>query len=103
MWKQVNTGVICSLLVSADPKWTKSAMAGFTSLISSFSPTETVARLSYVATLEDLGLVRAREVIVSESSQVRRVGGADVVVFSSPSSGSLEDHLRQPSWSFTFT
>ncbi|XP_042337137.1 centrosomal protein of 120 kDa-like, partial [Plectropomus leopardus] len=30
---------------------------------------EKVAELSYVATLEDLGLVKAREVIVSESSQ----------------------------------
>ncbi|XP_071340092.1 centrosomal protein of 120 kDa isoform X2 [Trachinotus anak] len=32
-------------------------------------PTEKVAELSYVATLEDLGLVKAREVIVSDSSQ----------------------------------
>ena len=29
-----------------------------------------MAELSYVATLEDLGLVKAREVIVSDSSQV---------------------------------
>uniref|UniRef100_A0A3Q3EQM5 Centrosomal protein 120 n=1 Tax=Labrus bergylta TaxID=56723 RepID=A0A3Q3EQM5_9LABR len=35
-------------------------------------PAEKVAELSYVATLEDLGLVRAREVIVSDSSQVRQ-------------------------------
>lgn len=34
-------------------------------------PAEKVAELSYVATLEDLGLVKAREVIVSDSSQVR--------------------------------
>uniref|UniRef100_A0A3B4Z5K4 Centrosomal protein 120 n=1 Tax=Stegastes partitus TaxID=144197 RepID=A0A3B4Z5K4_9TELE len=33
---------------------------------------EAVAELSYVATLEDLGLVKAAEVVVSESSQVRR-------------------------------
>ncbi|XP_067429258.1 centrosomal protein of 120 kDa [Thunnus thynnus] len=32
-------------------------------------PSEKVAELSYVATLEDLGLVKAREVIVSDSSQ----------------------------------
>ncbi|XP_070760372.1 centrosomal protein of 120 kDa [Enoplosus armatus] len=32
-------------------------------------PGEKVAELSYVATLEDLGLVKAREVIVSDSSQ----------------------------------
>ncbi|XP_049907999.1 centrosomal protein of 120 kDa isoform X1 [Epinephelus moara] len=32
-------------------------------------PSERVAELSYVATLEDLGLVKAREVIVSDSSQ----------------------------------
>ncbi|XP_040899113.1 centrosomal protein of 120 kDa [Toxotes jaculatrix] len=36
-------------------------------------PTEKVAELSYVATLEDLGLVKAREVIVSDSSQNERV------------------------------
>ncbi|KAF0022582.1 hypothetical protein F2P81_025208 [Scophthalmus maximus] len=33
------------------------------------SPSEKVAELSYVATLEDLGLVKAREVVVSDSSQ----------------------------------
>ncbi|KAM7391037.1 hypothetical protein PAMP_021754 [Pampus punctatissimus] len=33
------------------------------------SPSEKVAELSYVATLEDLGLVKAREVIVSDSTQ----------------------------------
>ncbi|XP_056232486.1 centrosomal protein of 120 kDa [Seriola aureovittata] len=32
-------------------------------------PTEKVAELSYVTTLDDLGLVKAREVIVSDSSQ----------------------------------
>ncbi|KAM7415551.1 hypothetical protein PAMA_017861 [Pampus argenteus] len=32
-------------------------------------PSEKVAELSYVATLEDLGLVKAREVIVSDSTQ----------------------------------
>lgn len=32
---------------------------------------EKVAELSYVATLEDLGLIKAREVIVSDSSYVR--------------------------------
>lgn len=35
------------------------------------SPTEKVAELSYVATLEDLGFVKAKEVILSQS-QVRR-------------------------------
>lgn len=34
-------------------------------------PSEKVAELSYVATLEDLGLIKAREVIVSDSSYVR--------------------------------
>ncbi|XP_072243359.1 centrosomal protein of 120 kDa [Leuresthes tenuis] len=33
------------------------------------SPTEKVAELSYVATLEDLGFIRAKDVIVSDSSQ----------------------------------
>lgn len=44
-------------------------------LIQCFSlrPTEKVAELSYVATLEDLGLVRATEVIVSDSSLVRQL------------------------------
>ena len=36
------------------------------------SPSEKVAELSYVATLEDLGLVKAKDVIVSDSSQVRQ-------------------------------
>lgn len=39
---------------------------------SSVSPTEKVAELSFVATLEDLGFLKTREVIVSESLQVRR-------------------------------
>lgn len=39
---------------------------------SSVSPTEKVAELSFVATLEDLGFLKTREVIVSESFQVRR-------------------------------
>ncbi|KAM7018354.1 centrosomal protein of 120 kDa [Tautogolabrus adspersus] len=38
-------------------------------VITTQHPTEKVAELSYVATLEDLGLVKAREVIVSDSSQ----------------------------------
>ncbi|XP_060894833.1 centrosomal protein of 120 kDa [Labrus mixtus] len=38
-------------------------------VVTSQRPAEKVAELSYVATLEDLGLVRAREVIVSDSSQ----------------------------------
>ncbi|KAM4577146.1 centrosomal protein of 120 kDa isoform 1-T1 [Odontesthes bonariensis] len=33
------------------------------------SPTEKVAELSYVATLEDLGFIRAKDIIVSDSSQ----------------------------------
>lgn len=41
-------------------------------LTSSVSPTEKVAELSFVATLEDLGFVKTKEVIVSESLQVRR-------------------------------
>lgn len=45
-----------------------------TTVFPSGSPSEKVAELSYVATLEDLGLVKAREVIVSESSQVRELG-----------------------------
>lgn len=40
-------------------------------LTSSVSLTEKVAELSFVATLEDLGFVKTREVIVSESLQVR--------------------------------
>ena len=44
-----------------------------TTVFSSGSPSEKVAELSYVATLEDLGLVKAREVIVSDSSQVRQL------------------------------
>lgn len=39
---------------------------------SSVSPTEKVAELSFVATLADLGFLKTREVIVSESLQVRR-------------------------------
>ncbi len=39
----------------------------------SISRSEKVAELSYVATLEDLGLVKATEVIVSDSSQVRQL------------------------------
>lgn len=39
----------------------------------SVSPTEKVAELSFVATLEDLGFLKTREVIMSESLQVRRV------------------------------
>ncbi|KAE8291779.1 Centrosomal protein of 120 kDa [Larimichthys crocea] len=38
-------------------------------VVKTHRPSEKVAELSYVATLEDLGLVKAREVIVSESSQ----------------------------------
>lgn len=38
---------------------------------SSVSPTEKVAELSFLATLEDLGFVKTKEVIVSESLQVR--------------------------------
>lgn len=41
-------------------------------LTSSASPTEKVAELSFVATLEDLGFVKTKEVIVSDSLQVRR-------------------------------
>lgn len=37
----------------------------------SVSPTEKVAELSFVASLEDLGFVKTKEVIVSESLQVR--------------------------------
>lgn len=44
-----------------------------TTVSTSVSPSEKVAELSYVATLEDLGLVKAREVIVSDSSQVRQL------------------------------
>ncbi|XP_029366024.1 centrosomal protein of 120 kDa isoform X2 [Echeneis naucrates] len=39
------------------------------SVVQSHRPTEKVAELSYVATLEDLGLVKAREVVISDSSQ----------------------------------
>ncbi|XP_030274209.1 centrosomal protein of 120 kDa [Sparus aurata] len=39
------------------------------SVVRTHRPSEKVAELSYVATLEDLGLVKAREVIVSDSSQ----------------------------------
>lgn len=39
--------------------------------ILSDSPTEKVAELSFVATLEDLGFVKTREVILSDSLQVR--------------------------------
>ncbi|KAM9393923.1 centrosomal protein of 120 kDa [Pholidichthys leucotaenia] len=38
-------------------------------VVQTHSPSEKVAELSYVATLEDLGLVQAKEVIVSNSSQ----------------------------------
>ncbi|XP_044052477.1 centrosomal protein of 120 kDa isoform X2 [Siniperca chuatsi] len=38
-------------------------------VVQTHRPGEKVAELSYVATLEDLGLVKAREVIVSDSSQ----------------------------------
>ncbi|XP_037633784.1 centrosomal protein of 120 kDa [Sebastes umbrosus] len=38
-------------------------------VVTTHRPSEKVAELSYVATLEDLGLVKAREVIVSDSSQ----------------------------------
>uniref|UniRef100_A0A671URD9 Centrosomal protein 120 n=1 Tax=Sparus aurata TaxID=8175 RepID=A0A671URD9_SPAAU len=43
------------------------------SVVRTHRPSEKVAELSYVATLEDLGLVKAREVIVSDSSQVREL------------------------------
>lgn len=36
-------------------------------------PSEKVAELGYVATLEDLGFVKAREVVVSDSSQVTQL------------------------------
>uniref|UniRef100_UPI0037E9579E centrosomal protein of 120 kDa n=1 Tax=Semicossyphus pulcher TaxID=241346 RepID=UPI0037E9579E len=42
-------------------------------VITTQPPGEKVAELSYVATLEDLGLVKAREVIVSDSSQTEPV------------------------------
>ncbi|XP_076588019.1 centrosomal protein of 120 kDa isoform X1 [Chaetodon auriga] len=38
-------------------------------VVKTHRPSEKVAELSYVATLDDLGLVKAREVIVSDSSQ----------------------------------
>ncbi|TKS78172.1 Centrosomal protein of 120 kDa [Collichthys lucidus] len=41
-------------------------------VVKTHRPSEKVAELSYVATLEDLGLVKAREVIVSDSSQLRK-------------------------------
>lgn len=43
---------------------------GSTTVSLSVRHSEKVAELSYVATLEDLGLVKVREVIVSDSSQV---------------------------------
>lgn len=49
-----------------------SVCACLTAVCVSVSHMEQVAELSYLATLEDLGLVKATEVIVSESSQVRR-------------------------------
>ncbi|XP_041644369.1 centrosomal protein of 120 kDa [Cheilinus undulatus] len=42
-------------------------------VITAQHPGEKVAELSYVATLEDLGLIKAREVIVSDSSQTEPV------------------------------
>ncbi|XP_034452681.1 centrosomal protein of 120 kDa isoform X1 [Hippoglossus hippoglossus] len=39
-------------------------------VVKTHRPSEKVAELSYLATLEDLGLVKAREVIVSDSSQI---------------------------------
>ncbi|XP_069379308.1 centrosomal protein of 120 kDa isoform X2 [Paralichthys olivaceus] len=39
-------------------------------VVKTHRPSEKVAELSYVATLEDLGLVKAREVILSDSSQI---------------------------------
>ncbi|GLD61384.1 centrosomal protein of 120 kDa [Lates japonicus] len=42
-------------------------------VVKTHRPSEKVAELSYVATLEDLGLVKAREVIVSDSSQTEPV------------------------------
>uniref|UniRef100_A0A3P8U4X6 Centrosomal protein 120 n=1 Tax=Amphiprion percula TaxID=161767 RepID=A0A3P8U4X6_AMPPE len=47
---------------------------------------EKVAELSYVATLEDLGLVKATEVIVSESSQASRQVEDEPPALSRPSS-----------------
>ncbi|KAM9360239.1 centrosomal protein of 120 kDa [Symphorus nematophorus] len=60
-------------------------------VVKTHRPSEKVAELSYVATLEDMGLVKAREVIVSDSSQ------NEPVVPTQPSSHPAEPRPVAPS------
>lgn len=46
----------------------------------SFSPPQKVAEVTYVATLEDLGLIKAKEVIVTDSSQVTYMNDIFILV-----------------------